>query len=225
MLQGAGKVGKYAAMLFCLALGIQTAFAAEGTALFQETFDKGVPKEWKEVKFEGRTEYSAVKEGTNTVLKAVAQSSATGMAAEVNIQPQKGQQLSWRWKIDKVPSGGSDDKKSSFDHTARLFVAFKTFIGPPRTINYVWANTANVGATFEHPSSGRSQWITLQSGNSKAGEWKTETRDIVADWKLLFGDDEPPQIVAIGLMTDSDGTGQTVTGFYDDIRLVAPVRK
>lgn len=127
--------------------------------------------------------------------------------------------ISWRWKIDRVPPGGSEDVKKTFDHTARLFVAFKTFLGPPRSINYVWANQLPIGKTFHHPSSGRSRFIVLQSGNAKAGQWLMERRRIEADWKLLFGDDDVPEIVGIGLMTDSDGTGATVTGCYDDIVL------
>ncbi|MGN6387483.1 MAG: DUF3047 domain-containing protein, partial [Verrucomicrobiota bacterium] len=93
------------------------------------------------------------------------------------------------------------------------------FLGPPRSINYVWANRLPVGKTFHHPSSGRSRFIVLESGNGKAGQWLSEQRQVEADWKLLFGDDDVPEIVAIGLMTDSDGTGATVTGCYDDIVL------
>ena len=59
----------------------------------------------------------------------------------------------------------------------------------------------------------------LQNGNAKAGEWITEKRNIFEDWKLLFGNDDPPEIVSIGFMTDSDGTKTTVTGGYDDIVL------
>ena len=122
-------------------------------------------------------------------------------------------------KIDQIPPGGSDTDIKKFDHTARLFVAFKTLVGPPRTINYVWANETPVGKTFHHPNSGRARFIVLQSGNRRAGEWIAEERDLAADWKLLFGDDKPPAIVSLGFMTDSDGTKSTVTGGYDDIEL------
>jgi hypothetical protein len=224
MFKGAGGFSRavVCVLFFLIARG---ASAAQERILFRENFDAGPPKSWKEIKFEGRTEYSSYRDGSNTVLRAVARSSATGIAAEVNIDPSSGQVLSWRWKIDHTPAGANDKEKSSFDHTARLFVAFKTFIGPPRTINYVWANQAPAGKTFEHPSSGRSRWIALESGNAKAGQWVAESRNIAADWKTLFGDDTPPQIVGIGLMTDSDGTGQTVTGYYDDLQLAEPARK
>jgi hypothetical protein len=189
---------------------------ARGAVLFSEDFENGLSKRWEPVDFEGKTKYTIRKDGTNSVLEAHAQSTASGLAAKINIAPKSGTTFSWRWKIDKTAAGASDDSKKTFDHTARIFIAFKTTIGPPRTINYVWANKVPAGKTFQHPSSGRARFIALESGNEKAGQWQIYKRDLLADWKLLFGDDDPPTIVGIGLMTDSDGTKQTVTADYDD---------
>jgi len=191
--------------------------SSQAQTLFQDHFEEGLKANWKPLKFEGQTQYSIIRDGTNSFHQGRAQSSATGLAWQLDPVPATGTEISWKWKIDKVPPGGSEDTKKTFDHTARLFVAFKTFLGPPRSINYVWANQTAVGKTFHHPSSGRSRFIVLESGNQKAGEWLSEKRNITADWKLLFGDDDVPDIAAIGLMTDSDGTEATVTGSYDDI--------
>ena len=190
-----------------------------GSPGFFENFESGLRPVWKKVEFEGETRHEIEKEGSNSVLKATAESSASGLAVKLDGLNPEGATLSWRWKIDRVPQGASDDKKKTFDHTGRLFVAFKTRVGPPRTINYVWANQVAVGKTFHHPSSGRSRFIVLQHGNEKAGGWLEEKRNIEADWKKLFGDDDVPEIVGLGFMTDSDGTRSKVTGWYDDIRL------
>jgi hypothetical protein len=192
---------------------------------FREDFEQGLRPIWKPVEFEGATQHTVVKEGANSVLQARAASSASGLAVKLEATPAAGAQFSWKWKIDKIPAGGSDDTKKTFDHTGRVFVAFKTLIGPPRTINYVWGNVAKAGETFHHPSSGRSRFVVLQSGNAKAGQWIAESRDLAADWKLLFGNDDPPEIVGLGFMSDSDGTKTTVTGWYDDFVLAAPARR
>lgn len=190
--------------------------------LFSENFENGLGKRWEPVDFEGKTQYTIQKAGTNSFLEARAQSAASGLGVKLNIPTRKGTMISWRWKIDKTAAGASDDVKRTFDHTARIFVAFKTSIGPPRTINYVWANKIPAGKAFEHPSSGRARLIAMESGNAKAGQWLEYKRDLAADWKLLFGNDDPPNIVSIGLMTDSDGTQQTVTGGYDDFVITTP---
>jgi len=189
-----------------------------GEILFQENFENGLSSEWQKVSFSGETRNTISHEGTNSFLEARAMSSASGLAVKLPSLAAQRTILQWRWKIDRIPPGSSDSQIETFDHTARLFVAFKTLIGPPRTINYVWANEKAAGQRFEHPHSSRARFIALESGNGKAGAWIAEKRDIAADWKLLFGDDEPPAIVSLGFMTDSDGTKTSVTGCYDDIQ-------
>ena len=205
----------WAGMLAALLGGVLAGEKVE----FREDFEQGLRPVWKKVEFEGNTRYTIQKEDANSVLKAEAKSSATGLAVKFDGIAAAGNTISWRWKIDRVPPGGSENVKSTFDHSARLFVAFKTRLGPPRTVNYVWANSVPAGKTFHHPSSGRSRFVVLQSGNGKAGQWIAEKRDVAADWKQLFQDDDVPEIVGIGFMTDSDGTGTQVTGWYDDIVL------
>jgi hypothetical protein len=189
--------------------------------LFSEDFENGL-KRWEPVKFEGQTKYIIVKTDGNSELQGRAASSASGLGTKAEFPLKPNTTFSWRWKLDKTPPGGSEDAKKTFDHTVRLFVAFKTSIGPPRTINYVWANKLAAGKTFHHPSSGRARFIVLESGDAKAGQWIKESRDLYADWKLLFGKDEPPNVVSVGLMTDSDGTESTVTGWYDDLLIASP---
>jgi hypothetical protein len=212
-------LGAFLPLLFVLLFSRAHSFGAD-QIIFRDDFEKGLRPVWGKVEFEGETQYRVLKEGTNSFLQGRAQAAASGLGVKIEPVDARGCMFSWKWKIDHVPPGGSETTKKTFDHTARLFVAFKTFIGPPRTINYVWANQARVGETFHHPSSGRSRFIVLKSGNAEAGKWFSEQRDLVKDWKLLFGDDTPPEIVGVGLMTDSDGTHSTVTGSYDDVTLL-----
>ena len=207
-------------MLWVMALTCAGVAGAEpGRTIFREDFEAGPKAIWKPVDFEGKTEHTIVKEATNSFMRARASGTASGLAVKPDEVSAKGAVVSWKWKIDQIPPGGSDDNIKTFDHTGRVFVAFDTFIGPPRTINYVWGNTVPAGGTYHHPSSGRSRFIVLQSGNARAGEWIAEERDLMKDWKVLFGDDDPPEIVGLGFMTDADGTKTTVTGWYDDFMI------
>jgi hypothetical protein len=213
-------LGAIAALGFVGQSRLTAAAAAPASAkpAFEENFERGLDfKRWEPIKFQAPTLYKVVKDGTNSVLQALAKSSASGLGARIAVPTGDAPKISWRWKLDKTPPGGSEDKIKTFDHTVRLYVAFKTLIGPPRTVNYVWANTMKVGQTFDHPSSGRAKFIVLQTGDAKAGQWQSETRNVGADWKALFGKDEVPEIVSVGIVTDSDSTASTVTGWYDDI--------
>jgi hypothetical protein len=179
---------------------------------FYDDFENGLSAHWQVVKFKGQTKYRVVREGSNQVLEAVADRSASGIAIRKSIPVRPGTRLEWRWKIEGVPANGSETAIETYDHAARLFVAFKSLLGPPRTINYLWGNQAAAASTGRHPTS--------QSGNDAAGKWIEESRDLHADWKLLFHSDPPDELQAIGLMTDSDGTGTVLRGWYDEVRIV-----
>jgi hypothetical protein len=190
-------------------------------AIFADDFEKGLSKIWKEHVFQGHTIYQVIQDGTNHVLRASAASTASGIGTEVQTRVVPGTTLSWRWKIEKLPSGASDTDLKKFDHAVRLYIAFKSML-VPRTINYIWSADGKLGEKLSHPSSNRARIIILESGSSKAGQWLLEKRDLYQDWKTLFGNEEPPEIQSIGLMTDSDGTKTEVTGFYDDLLLTRP---
>jgi hypothetical protein len=195
---------------------------AEDRILFQEDFQKPLGERWKHVKFHEPTEYRIVPDGTNNCLMGFAKGGCSAFATKVELAAEPGIACSWRWKIDHCPKDGLDDSIAAFDHSARVFVAFDTWIGPPRTINYLWANRAATNSTFDHPLSSRTKFIVVESGNEKAGQWLVERRDLQKDWKLLFKDEPMPKIVGVGVFTDSHHTGAPITGWYEDIELSLP---
>jgi hypothetical protein len=197
--------------------GAGLAHGDEHKILFNEDFSRPLEERWKQVKFGSLTDYQIVTDNSNACLRAFAKSTASAFATKVNIQPAREMTIRWRWKIDSCPTNGSEDKLATFDHTGRIFVAFDTFIGPPRTINYVWANQLGTNSVFDHPNSSRSKFIVVQSGNEKSGRWLVEHRDLKKDWQALFKSESVPKIVGLGVFTDSDGTRSSVTAWYDDI--------
>jgi hypothetical protein len=65
--------------------------------------------------------------------------------------------------------------------------------------------------------------VAVQTGNNLAGRWITEKRNIVEDYRRAFRR-TPPEIIGIGIMTDTDDTGEETTGYYGDI-LLYPLTK
>lgn len=209
---------KFAAALF-LATGM-ACMAAE-KILFAENFSGGISNRWENVAFfKKHTDYAVMKDGAKFFLHATADNSCSGLTAKLDLSPPENLRLRWRWRIVGVNPNGSERDLKKFDHAGRVFVAFDTFLGPPRSLNYLWANTEKIGTVLEHPKSGRAQIFVLESGNSKAGQWVSEERDVAADWKRVFPGKPIPKIVGIGVMTDSDSLGGTLTSDYADIVLV-----
>ena len=207
-------------IIWLLTLAGSRARAAE-TVLWQADFSHGLPADWENYAFFGKkTDYTVIHNGTNTFLHASAVDACSALSIKLAM-PAAGQlKLRWRWHIDGICPRGTERELATFDHAARVFVAFDTFLGPPRSLNYVWANVEPVGDLLAHPKSGRAQMFMVESGNPKAGQWLTEERDLAADWKRAFPDRPMPKVVGVGVMTDSDSLGGTVTGDYADIELI-----
>ncbi|HZI33285.1 MAG TPA: DUF3047 domain-containing protein, partial [Candidatus Binatia bacterium] len=189
--------------------------------LFSENFSRGISAGWKNVAFfKKKTEYSVVHDGTNDFLRGVADHACSALSTKLNLAPPAKLILRWRWKIDGVNTNGSERDLKKFDHAARVFVAFDTFIGPPRSLNYVWGDVEKPGTLLPHPGSGRAQIFVIESGNASSGCWVTEQRDVAADWQKAFPGRTMPKIIGLGVMTDSDSLGQQLSGDYADIELV-----
>ena len=205
-------------LFFVLAFDV----AAAEKILFTENFSRGSSNGWQNVAFfKTPTEYQIVRDGTNFCLRGLAKKTCSAFSVKLDIEPPKNLKLRWRWKIDGVATNGSERELKRFDHAARVFVAFDTFIGPPRTLNYFWGDAEKAGTVLAHPKSGRAQIFVLESGNANAGRWISEERDLSADWRRVFPDKPMPKIVGLGVMTDSDSLGALLTGYYADIVLSA----
>jgi hypothetical protein len=190
--------------------------------LFAEDFGHGIANGWQNVAFfKAPTDYQAHREGTNCFVRGIANKTCSALSMKLNLPPPAKLILRWRWRIAGVNTNGSERELNKFDHAARVFIAFDTFIGPPRSINYLWGNVEPAGTVLEHPKSGRAQLFVVESGDAKAGRWVAEERDVTADWNRVFPGRAMPRVVGLGVMTDADSLGKELTGDYTDIQLIA----
>ena len=205
------------AILF-LSLALERASAE--TVLFAEDFSHRLSNGWQNTAyFKKPTDYQVCPDGTNFYVRAVADKTCSALTIKLDLAPPQKLKLRWRWRVDDVNTNGSERDLKKFDHAARVFVAFDTAIGPARTLNYFWGNAEPPGTVLPHPKSSRAQIFVLESGNTKAGQWVAEERDVTADWKKVFPDRPMPRVVGLGVMTDSDSLGGKLTGCYADIVL------
>jgi hypothetical protein len=183
------------------------------------------------------TRYSLVEDSGNVVVKASSSRSASGLVRRIRIDPKKYPVVSWRWKISKIYSKGDITQKKRDDYPARIYIIFgndakpSTFIKkakrrayrllygeypPSGAINYIWANNTPEGTIASNPYAIQSKMIVVQSGENKVNTWIEEEKNVYEDYKKIFGN-EPPMISAVGIMTDTDDTGESALSFYGDI--------
>ena len=174
---------------------------------------------WERKSFQGETEYSIVSEGGSRVVKARSRAAASGLFRKVQLDPLQYRYLRWKWKVAEPLRGGAEKTKAGDDYTARVYVVFPGFFfWQTKAINYVWAGRLPKEESFPNPYTGNAMMVVVESGTEKAGAWVSEQRDILNDYRRLFGG-EPRQLGAIAVMTDTDNTGGEALAWYGDIAL------
>lgn len=126
--------------------------------------------------------------------------------------------LSWRWKVTKLPAEADARVSDRDDQAAALYVIFPRFPSflRSRAIGYIWENTLPPGTVMPSPSTSRVRYIVVRSGHQHLGTWFTEERDMLKDYRELFGE-EPPRVGGVSLMIDSDDTYSEAESFFTEI--------
>ncbi len=204
-----------------------------------------MPQGWKALTFRNtdkHTTYSLTSEGGVTVLKAEANASASGLTRDLsalNLNIRDTPILRWRWKVANLVKNADIHAREGDDYPARIYVTFrydpekagagmrmqygmaKALYGdyPPHAgINYVWDGKAPVGTMVPNAYTSRAMMFVVESGAKRVGEWIEVERNVYEDYKRAFKE-EPPPVLGIAIMTDTDQTGEVATAWYGDITL------
>jgi hypothetical protein len=184
-----------------------------------------------------RTDYQLVRVDGAVALQADADKSASGKVRRIRVEPQAYPWLEWRWRAGNLIPGADKRVASLDDSPARLIVSFhgdaerldfhsraqfrlaRAISGqslPYATLMYVWSNELPVGTVIVNPHTDRVRSIVVASGPEGIGQWLDYRRNVLEDYRQVFGE-EPWDIVAVGLMTDTDNTRQKARCLYGDI--------
>jgi hypothetical protein len=205
-----------------------------------EAVGNTLPAGWKPLifkKIDRHTTYTLVKDGNAVVVKAVAESSASGLVREIKINPKEYPIAQWRWKVGNILKKGDVHRKEGDDYPARIYITFeydtsklgffqktkyemiKLLYGqypPIGAINYIWESKVPRDTMIPNPYTDRVIMIVVESGEEKLNQWASEERNLYEDYKKAFGKD-PPMISGVAMMTDTDNTGESATAYYGDI--------
>lgn len=224
-------------ILACSLLVHSLVWTHEGT-LFREDFSN--LDGWKEVffpKIPTHTTYWVQSEEGESFLVARSDSSASLLVYRDTFDVYEFPRVRWRWKIENVYQKGDATRKDGDDYPIRIYIAFqydparagifqraqynavKLLYGeypPDSSLNYVWSSSEHVQRVIPSPYTDRSRMILIEQGDGNAGKWITEEVNILEDYQEAFGM-PPPHRATIGIMNDSDDTGESSTSYVDFI--------
>lgn len=195
---------------------------------------------WEAVKVTDKkkpTLYALEKDGGRQVLHATSSASASSLMRPAAFDLRERPLLSWSWKISRLIATADNTRSHREDAPARLILVFDgdlsklpvrdraaiEIVGrvsgrplPYATLMYIWANRAQVDSVIPNPYTRRVQMIVVSTGTGGVGQWQKLQRDVLADYRSVFKE-EPGKLVAYGVMTDTDNTGEYTEAWYADI--------
>jgi hypothetical protein len=138
--------------------------------------------------------------------------------------------FTWKWNvsntIDDRNTVDADGKirREGDDFAAKIGISIlKKGSNDPREISYVWTRKLPEEKVLIHEKRilfwrFRYHRIVAESGDKRVGQWVAEARDLYADYKRIYPNEEPGKIVRVYVMSDSDNTASKVTGTFADLK-------
>ena len=183
--------------------------------------DDDVPEGWELDDKEKPIDISLVKEGEQFAVCFKSKASAFGIYNEQDFDIKDYPILNWEWKVTKLPDGGNFLEEDKDDQAAQVYISFGSlsFFNKPfvKAVGYYWSSTLPVGTEGECPTWSKSRVIVVETGEEKLGEWITEKRNVYQDYERLFDDDDPSDVSALRLYTNSQHTGTGTEAFFRNI--------
>lgn len=204
--------------------------AAQDSVLLEdfESYESIFPERWRYVTsegekwnvrrvFDGHELFTIHKEGRNQFLRGYTLNESQRITLingdEYDWNVEKHPFLSWRWRAVELPEGANEKKKN--DAGGAVYVTFDTdWLGRPKSIKYTYSSTLPVGTVV---SFGPLKVIVASSGEDGYGGWKSIERDVIADYKRVFGGTPPERPLSITLWSDSDDTETQAKVDFDDL--------
>jgi hypothetical protein len=191
---------------------------------------------WQIVRGNTPTAYRVVPMDGASALEAESAEGGSGVWRKIRIDLRRHPILEWRWRVppavDTPFAANSresppvrlslafhgDTGKLDFEDRAKLRLAkVLTVHGLPyASLLYVWLYGVAPETVVHSPHTERVRTIVVQSGGQRLGEWVTLRRNVLEDYRKVFGE-EPEDVVAIGLMTDYGDDGSRRRAYYGDI--------
>jgi hypothetical protein len=199
----------------------------------------GLPDQWEPfviLPATPRTQYRLAAVTGGTVLEASADRSASGLYRRIRIDPKIHPVVEWSWNVLQPVPGADARIPSREDSPARLVVSFHGDINrldfqeritlrlykgltgqtlPYAMLMYIWAGALPAETTIPSEHTEKIQMVVMPS-EGRIGQWMRFRRNVLEDYRRIFGE-EPGDIVAVGVMTDSDDTRQQARALYGDI--------
>ena len=186
---------------------------------------RGVPDGWRKYETIGGSpayDFEVVQDASRRALRMRSARDHSTIARDLSVDLAQTPVLEWTWRIRALPDGGDVRRRETSDLTAHLFVVWPRIPAMLRSrlIGYGWDATAPAGTVTRSRKTGTVTFVLLHSGREEMDRWITEQRNVVEDYRRIYGE-APDNPGALALSIDSNDTRSSAEGLIGSIRFVA----
>ena len=184
---------------------------------------KGIPDGWKGGQTWGtpKHDFTIVDHDGHRGLRLKSQGDISVITREIKgqVRLESTPVLEWSWKVTSLPKGGDARNKNTDDEAAQVYVTWPHFPRAVRSriIGYIWDTQAPQGSFIKSGKTDTVTYVVVRSGTADLGKWLTERRNVVDDFRKIYGEDsdDPPGAVSIAI--DSNDTSSSAEAFIGPI--------
>ena len=190
-----------------------------------EVEGRGVPPGWQKQNWGSpKYDFTIVNEGGQKVLRLRSEDESSTTSKEIKVDVKQYPILEWRWKVVAIPKGGDARRKETDDEAAQLYVTFPRFPSAVRSriMGYIWDSTAPVGAIFQSQKVGTVTFVVVRSGDADLGEWHVETRNVLEDYRRIYGERPRESVGAVSISINSQNTNSSAESYFGEILFRKP---
>jgi hypothetical protein len=185
----------------------------------------GIPDGWKGQSWGSpRYEFRIVTQGGRKVLHLKSNNDSSTISKEIKVDVKRHPILQWGWQAITLPKDGDARKSATDDQAAQLYVTFPRFPQQVRSrvISYLWDTTAPVGAVFKSEKTGLVTYVVVRSGPGDLGKWQTESRNVLEDYRKIYGEAPGEEVGAISISIDSNDTRSSAEAYFGEVLFRKP---
>ncbi len=208
-----------------LALAASMTVAQTGSVVVEDwskqpSGKRGIPAGWQGQNWGSpKYDFTAVTDDSTPALHLRSDNDSSTISKEIKVDVKQYPILQWRWKVVVLPKAGDARRKETDDEAAQLYVTFPRFPSAVRSriIGYIWDSSAPIGAIFPSQKVTTITYVVVRSGDADLGKWLTETRNVAADYKRIYGEEPGESVGAIALSINSQNTNARAEAYFGEI--------
>ncbi len=176
--------------------------------------------DWSKHVLSNNAVWQMVGDSNDRIVRLRSDSSSVYLEKKIAVDLRHTPYLEWEWKVTALPSGGHFAASRTDDQAGQLLITFpKSVLERRKVITYLWDTTAAKGTMADAPGPFflNIKAVVVESGSEELAEWIVEKRNVLEDFRALFGS-TPTAAIGLRIQLNSQHTRSEAEAFWKHIR-------